>query len=82
MKQRLYPNTQKPQKHSVHWAAKFVVKYGTLLSVITLAAGFVPARGSHLAISFCKTAVFMFAVSVIGGLLLDVIATRSGKGRQ
>lgn len=79
MKQKIYPNTQKPKKHSAHWAAKLSIKYGTILSILTLIAGFVPVRGSHLAISLCKTAVIMFAVFVIGGLLLDVIAVRSGK---
>jgi len=31
-----------------------------------------------MAIAICQTSVYLFAVSVIGGLLLDVIAIKKG----
>ncbi len=63
---------------NMHWSAKLTIKLGTLASLLVLLAGFLPERSSYLALSMCKTAVYMFALSVVGGLLFDVIAQRTG----
>ena len=63
----------------MHWACRLTIKYGTLMALALLLAGFFFPFGSFYALSFCKTAVYSFAVSVIGGLMLDVIAARTGK---
>ncbi len=63
---------------NMHWAAKYTVKFGTLFALCVLCCGFIPSQGSFFARSLCKTAVYMFALSVIGGLLMDVIAKRTG----
>ncbi len=62
----------------MHWAARFVIQYGTLFSLFFLLCGFLFPRASFYAISICQSAVYSFAVSIIGGLLLDVIAVRRG----
>jgi len=62
----------------MHWAARFVIKYGTLFSLLQLIIGFLFSPGSFYAISFCQSAVYSFAVSVVGGLLFDVVAVRRG----
>ncbi|MBR5236852.1 MAG: hypothetical protein IKW06_05745 [Clostridia bacterium] len=64
---------------TMHKTARFVVCYGTLAALFVLLCGFLPPRSSFLAISIGKTAVSMFALSVIGGLLIDVIAMRMGQ---
>ena len=68
-------------KNSLHWSAKYTVKIGTLLALLTLICGFFPAAGSFMALSLCETAVLMFAISVISGLMMDVVAKRKGMER-
>ncbi len=71
---------QKPrQKSTLHWSAHLTIQYGTFLSLLPLVAAFFFPKGSFYAISLCQSAVYSFAVSVIGGLLLDVISIRSGR---
>lgn len=62
----------------MHWSSKLLIKYGTIIALILLLSGFLPARGSFLAISMCETAVYFFSISVISGFLFDVIAMRMG----
>ncbi len=68
----------KKRASSLHWAARFAIKYGTLCSLLLLVSGFCFPKASFYAISICKSAVTSFAVSVIGGLFIDVIAFRRG----
>lgn len=63
---------------SMHWAAKLTIKFGTLLALFVLSTGYLFPRFSFLAIATCQTAVYLFALSVCGGILLDVIAERIG----
>ena len=67
---------QKPSK--MHPAAKFVIKYGTIISLVLLCIACLMPRGTFYAISTCRSSVYSFAVSIIGGLFLDVIAQRMG----
>ena len=62
----------------MHWAAHFVIKYGTLLSLCILIIGFFFPQSSFLAVSLCRTSVYSFAISTIGGLMFDVVALRRG----
>ena len=71
-------HSKKKQTKIMHWAARFAIRYGTVLSLLLLLFGFFFPKGSFFAISVCKSAVFSFAVSVIGGLMLDVISVRLG----
>ncbi len=68
----------KNKEPKMHWAARLIIKYGTLSALCVLVTGFIPEHGSFLAVSIGKTAVSMFALSVIGGLMTDVIAQRKG----
>ncbi len=63
----------------IHWTARLTIRLGTCLALLLLIAGFFFPRQSFYAISLCKSAVYSFAVSVIGGLFLDVVARRTGK---
>lgn len=69
----------KKRVSSMHPAAQFAIKYGVLCSFLPLLFGFFFPKASFYAISCCRAAVFCFAVSIIGGLLIDVIALRTGK---
>ncbi len=69
---------KKNRASALHWAARFAIKYGTLFSLLLLISGFCFPRASFYAVSICKSAVTSFAVSVIGGLFIDVIALRRG----
>ncbi|MBE7047936.1 MAG: hypothetical protein E7393_00990 [Ruminococcaceae bacterium] len=66
------------KKNRMHWLAKCIIKFGVILSFILLCMGFIPQKSSFLAISIGKTAVTMFSISLIAGLLIDVIAQRMG----
>ncbi len=70
--------SSKKKSGTMHKTARFVIRWGTLAALFVLLCGFLPPRSSFLAISMCKTAVSMFALSVVGGLLMDVIAMRMG----
>ena len=70
---------KKNQTKTMHWAARFTIKYGTLLSLILLLSGFFFPKASFNAVSVCRSAVYSFAVSIIGGLMLDIISTRRGE---
>ena len=78
MKQKPTTPTKNVSSKNMHWSAKLTIKFGTLASLWVLLAGFLPERSSFLALSMGKTAVYMFALSVVGGLLFDVIAQRTG----
>lgn len=69
---------KKNRAGTLHWAARFAIKYGTLLSLLLLVSGFCFPKASFYAVSICKSAVTSFAISVIGGLFIDVIALRRG----
>ncbi|MBE7021962.1 MAG: hypothetical protein E7414_01940 [Ruminococcaceae bacterium] len=73
MKKKLTASLKK-----THWTTRFVIKYGTIASLLTLLTGFFAGQGSHTAISLCETAVYLFSISMVGGILLDVIAARKG----
>ncbi|MBE7036524.1 MAG: hypothetical protein E7403_04445 [Ruminococcaceae bacterium] len=64
--------------HTMHWAAKLTVSFGSLAALFLLFIGFLLPRASFLAISSGQTAVYMFSLSVCGGILMDVIAERTG----
>lgn len=63
---------------SMHWSAKALIKFGTLAALLLLLTAFIPPCGSFLAISTAETAVRLFAISTVSGLLFDVIAQRTG----
>ncbi len=63
---------------NLHWTARLVIKVGTIASLLLLLSGFFLPRYSETAYQVCQSAVSSFAVSVIGGLLLDIIAERTG----
>ncbi len=69
---------KKNRAKTMHWAARFAIKYGTLLSLLLLMFGFCFPKGSFNAVTICKSAVYSFAISVIGGLMLDVFSMRQG----
>lgn len=64
--------------HSMHWTAKLTVSIGSLAALFILLIGFLFPRTSFLAIACGQTAVYMFSLSVCGGILMDVIAQRIG----
>ncbi|MBE7034903.1 MAG: hypothetical protein E7402_02100 [Ruminococcaceae bacterium] len=66
------------KKIRMHWMARLVISLGCKLALGLLCLGFLAERGSYLAVSMCQTAVTMFAISVVGGLLSDVVAYRVG----
>lgn len=70
---------KKNRAKTLHWAARFIIKNGTLLSLLLLLSGFCFPKASFNAISICRSAVYSFAISVIGGLMLDVISIRRGE---
>lgn len=63
---------------NAHWTTQCTMKFGTLFSLFVLLFGFLLERGSFMAVCACKTAVYLFSISIVGGILLDVIATRKG----
>jgi len=63
---------------NTHWTTKFIVKFGTFTALLLLLFGFLTERGSFLTICIGRTAVYLFSISTIGGILLDVIAERKG----
>lgn len=65
-------------KNKMHWVARVIIKYGTIFALFVLITGFIPEQGSFLALSICETAVYLFALSIIGGLFTDVVAMRMG----
>ncbi len=65
-------------KIKTHWTTAIIIKGGCLLALLLLLYGFTTERGSYMAIAICQTSVYLFAISVIGGLLLDVIAVKKG----
>lgn len=70
------------KQNEMHWSARLVIQYGTRLSLCLLLLGFFFPRASFYAISCGQSAVYSFAISVIGGLFLDVIAARTGMRKQ
>lgn len=65
-------------KHIMHWSARFSIKFGTIIALCILLLGFLFPKASFYAIMLCKCSVSSFSVSVIGGLMLDVVAIRKG----
>ncbi|MBQ4517184.1 MAG: hypothetical protein II997_01200 [Clostridia bacterium] len=63
---------------SMHWAARLTIKSGTTLALLVLFTGYFFPRFSFLAIASCETAVYLFALALCGGFLMDVIAERTG----
>ena len=75
---QMKPKKKTGQVFRLHWAAHLTIRYGTVLSLLLLMAAFFFPKASFYAISLCQTPVYSFAVSVIGGLMLDVISKRTG----
>ena len=63
---------------NLHWTARLVIKCGTIATLLLLLSGIFLPRYSETAYWLLRSAVYSFAVSIVGGLLLDVIAARMG----
>lgn len=62
-----------------HWLTKFVIKYGVICATILLLTAAAVARMNEpLSLSMGSVSVYMFAEVIIFGLLIDVIAKRTG----
>ena len=75
---QMKPKKKTGQSLRLHRAARLTIRYGTLLSLLLLLIAFLFPKASFHAISLCRSAVYSFAVSIIGGLMLDVVSKRAG----
>ena len=63
----------------LHWSAEKVLSYGLFAAnLLLLLACLTNLYDVGLSIWMVQTAVYLFSESIIGGLLLDVIAKRMG----
>ena len=63
----------------LHWSAKTVIKIGSIIADILLIMAFgILEQDAILARQMAETAAYLFSIGMIGGLLLDVIAKRTG----
>ena len=62
---------------NIHWSAKTVIKYGVMAADILLISACL-CSDKALAYMMAETSAYLFSEAVIGGLILDVIAKRTG----
>lgn len=61
----------------IHWAAKAVIKFGSIIADILLISACL-CSDKELAYMMVQISVYLFSESVVGGLIIDVIAKRTG----